>query len=159
MAPANQPEKAINPVALQLLVVGCHAATVVLTAAILVTISRLDLHGRGIAWVAILALFAPSTLSGYVYRRLAHRGPTSGFTWWMAFLFTLCTFGIIAAASGSEQLPPPAWGLDRMQTGGLILGLACLSVLVSAVLFRLGASTEQSDQDIISRMLRRLGGR
>ncbi|MDB5530365.1 MAG: hypothetical protein JWR51_3468 [Devosia sp.] len=159
MAQTSGPPKAINPVALQLLVLACHGATMALAFGLFIVITLMDLHGRGVVYVAMMALFAPATLSGYVCRRLSLRMPSSGFTWWMAFLFTLSTAGIAMGIGAYGGMPSRPLGMDRMQTGGLILGVGSISILASAVLFRLGASTHKTDRDIIKRMLTRTRGR
>jgi hypothetical protein len=160
MASTDETSKAIHPALLQLLLLACHAGAMVLTFAIIFGIGRTGIHGKVVVYIAMMAAFAPATLSGFVYRKSSSQPPSSGFTWWIAFLFTLSTFGIAATATAAFEQPlSQPQGLDRMQTGGLILGIAALSILISAVLFRLGASKRKEDQDTIKRFLTHSNGR
>jgi hypothetical protein len=160
MASTDDTSKAIHPALMQPLLLACHAGAMALTFAIIFGIGLTGLHGKFVVYIAVMAAFAPATLSGYVYRKSSSQPPSSGFTWWMALLFTLSTFGLAAAATAAFRQPlSRPQGFDRMQTGGLILGIGLLSILISAVLFRLGASKRKEDQDTIKRFLTRSNGR
>lgn len=120
-------------------IVLCHTALMAFAIGVAVTMHKTGFDGYRAAGLHLILFCGPPVLCGVIYRRYSGLMPSSRQTWWMAFLFTLATLVMVAAGIALGYLPSIP-GLYPFQYGGLIFGAGTLSILISAIMFRLGAS-------------------
>lgn len=153
MNPASERTSPAIRAAIQVGIIMCHALLMALAISAIAAVDFADFDGR--RHPARLLLFSPLLppfAAGLLYRWCFRAMPLSTVTWCMAMMFTLTTLGVAASLGALQAVLASLPRLVPLQQWGLAIAAAATSVLVSAVLFRFGASSD--GRKLVKRLLR-----